>query len=147
MFLGRRRQCIIVALNLEDARPWFSLFIAIDCHQPSPLPPIGVSDQSDACVRAGPQRPEGARTDPLALLFALSGNEGFCSGCARGLPITAPLELAAFKDTRFLWLLTGVEVALDISSRASLILEGTAFLHGLVSFDTVALGTWLILAA
>ena len=29
-FFGRRRQYIIVALNLEDTRPWFSLSIAID---------------------------------------------------------------------------------------------------------------------
>ena len=44
--------------------------------------------------------------------------------------------------------LTGVEVALDIASRKSVILDGTACLHSLarlVSFDTIALGTWLIL--
>ena len=51
-FFGRRRQYIIVALNLEDAGPWYSLFIAMDCHEHFPLPPINVSDQSDACVRA-----------------------------------------------------------------------------------------------
>ena len=51
-FFGRRRQCIIVTLNLEDAGPWYSLFIPIDRHEHFPLPPISVSDQSDACVRA-----------------------------------------------------------------------------------------------
>lgn len=156
-FFGRRRQCIIVTLNLEDAGPWYSLFIPIDRHEHFPLPPISVSDQSDACVRADPQRSEDARTGPLALLFALSGNEGFRSGCAQGLPITAPLELAAIQDTRSWWLLvasayhlTGVEVALDIASRASrasVILDGTACLHSLVSFDTMVLDTWLILVA
>lgn len=106
------------------------------------------------CSRADPPRSEDARTGPLALLFALSGNEGFRSGCAQGLPITAPLELAAIQDTRSWWLLvtsahhlTGVEVALDIASRASVILDGTACLHSLVSFDTIALGTWLVLVA
>ena len=149
-FFGRRRQCIIVTLNLEDAGPWYSLFIPIDRHEHFPLPPISVSDQSDACVRADPQRSEDARTGPLALLFALSGNEGFRSGCAQGLPITAPLELAAIQDTRSWWLLvasayhlTGVEVALDIASRASrasVILDGTACLHSLVRLRYHSLG-------
>lgn len=83
-FFGRRRQCIIVALSLEDTRPWFSLFIAIDGHKPFPLPPIDVSDQSDACVHAGPPRSEDARTDVLALLFALSGNEGSAQDALTG---------------------------------------------------------------
>jgi hypothetical protein len=43
--------------------------------------------------------------------------------------------------------LTGVEVALDIASRTGVILDGTACLHRLVSLDTMALGTWLILVA
>lgn len=55
-----------------------------------------------ACVRGSTAL---RRTGPLALLFALSGNEGFRSGCAQGLPITAPLELAAIQDTRSWWLL------------------------------------------
>lgn len=54
---SRRRQCIIVAFNLEDTRPWFSLFIAIDCHQSSPLPPIDVSDhQMHVFARGGSAR-------------------------------------------------------------------------------------------
>lgn len=43
--------------------------------------------------------------------------------------------------------LTEVEVALDIASRKSVILDGTACLHSLVSFHTMTLGTWLILVA
>lgn len=55
--LGRLRQYIIVALNLEDTRPWFSLFIAIDCLQPSPLPPMDVSDhQMHVFARGGSAR-------------------------------------------------------------------------------------------
>jgi hypothetical protein len=95
------------------------------------------------CARADPPRERVCCSHFLEM-------KGSAQDALQGLPITAPLELAAIQDTRSL---SSPDRSIsrarhrESSNLASIILQSTAFLHSPVSFDTMALGTWLILVA